>query len=97
VTVLFGRFLVGVRVVLCPFAGLAHMRFRAFLVLDATGACVWVSAFLLLGYAGGTYVDLVRQALEVNRVAVLIVAGGATATLALPALLRRARPVAPAA
>jgi membrane protein DedA with SNARE-associated domain len=93
VALLFSRFLVGLRVVLCPFAGLAHLRFRVFLALDAAGACIWVAAFMLVGYAGGTYLDLARELLEGARATVLIGLAGAAA-LALPVLVRRARPAA---
>jgi membrane protein DedA with SNARE-associated domain len=95
--VVFGRFLVGVRVVLCPLAGVARMRFRWFLVLDAVGACIWVAVFILLGYAGGAYLDMVRPALEANRGSILIGVTAAAALLALPGLLRRPRPAAPVA
>jgi membrane protein DedA with SNARE-associated domain len=70
--VLLCRFLVGLRVVLCPLAGAGPMRFRVFLVLDAAGASAWVGAFMVLGYAGGTYVDVARAALEGIGTAVLL-------------------------
>jgi len=91
ITLLGSRFLVGVRVVLCPLAGLSGVRFGTFVLLDVVGAGVWVSVFMLLGYASGTYSDFVRQALEVDRMAVLIAAAGLVVALAVPVVVRHAR------
>lgn len=54
--VVFGRFVVGARVALAPLAGANRMPLRRFLLLDALGATVWTSVFVLIGYA--TRVDL---------------------------------------
>jgi membrane protein DedA with SNARE-associated domain len=39
-TVLFGRFLVGIRVFLCPLAGSVGLRFPRFFLLDCAGALI---------------------------------------------------------
>ncbi len=88
--VFFSRFLVGVRVVLCPLAGVTRMRFRVFLAVDAAGAVVWVAAFMLLGYAGGSHVDLVREALE-GSAGLLLIGAGVAALLFLLPIVRRAQ------
>lgn len=54
--VVFGRFVVGARVALAPLAGANRMPLRRFLLLDALGALIWTSVFVLIGY--GTRVDL---------------------------------------
>lgn len=61
-TVLFGRFVPGVRVVAALMAGAARMPWRRFLVYNASGALLWAtavaSAAALLGPAGAAALSL---------------------------------------
>jgi len=52
-TVVFGRFVIGARVVLAPMAGTRRLPFGRFLVCDAFGAAIWATAYVLIGYGAG--------------------------------------------
>jgi membrane protein DedA with SNARE-associated domain len=94
VTILLSRFLVGIRVVLAPLAGLGRMRFGVFVLLDAAGACLWVAAFVFLGYAGGASLATARELLEASRGPVILGAAGVAAALLVMRRVRRARAAA---
>lgn len=49
-TLVFAKFVPGLSTVSTPLAGLTRMPFARFLILDAIGAAVWVSAYLGIGY-----------------------------------------------
>ena len=51
--VVFGRFVVGARVLVAPLAGLTRMPFAKFVSLDALGCVLWTAAFIGLGYGAG--------------------------------------------
>jgi membrane protein DedA with SNARE-associated domain len=53
VTVVFGRFVMGVRAFLAPLAGSVRMPYLRFLAFDILGAATWAGAFVLSGYALG--------------------------------------------
>jgi membrane protein DedA with SNARE-associated domain len=61
VTMVFGRFVVGARVLLAPLAGVARMPFRRFLVFDAVGCLAWAGSFILVGYASGLSLDAIEH------------------------------------
>jgi membrane-associated protein len=63
--VVFGRFVVGARVLLAPLAGVTRMPFSRFLVFDAVGCLVWSGAFILIGYASGVRLEAMQQGLRV--------------------------------
>jgi membrane protein DedA with SNARE-associated domain len=69
-SVVFGRFVVGARVLLAPLAGLGRMPFARFLAFDAVGCLVWAGAFILIGYASGVSLQTLQQALRVLSFAV---------------------------
>ena len=52
-TVVFGRFVMGARVVLAPMAGTRRFPFGRFLICDAFGAAIWATAYVLIGYGAG--------------------------------------------
>jgi membrane protein DedA with SNARE-associated domain len=64
-SVVFGRFVVGARVLLAPLAGVTRMPFSRFLVFDAVGCLVWSGAFILIGYASGVRLEAMQQGLRV--------------------------------
>jgi membrane protein DedA with SNARE-associated domain len=78
--VVFGRFVVGARVLLAPLAGVGRMPFARFLAFDAIGCLVWAGAFILIGYASGVSLEMLQQGLRVLGFAVqgafVIVLGG---------------------
>ena len=62
-SIVFGRFVVGARVLLAPLAGVTRMPFARFLACDAIGCLVWASAFILIGYASGLSLAALEQGL----------------------------------
>lgn len=93
VSVVFGRFVFGARVLLAPVAGLTRMPFGRFLVFDAAGCLVWAGAFILIGYASGVKLEVMQQGLRVVSITAQVVIVGAAAAWLLSRVvgLRRAR------
>jgi membrane protein DedA with SNARE-associated domain len=52
-TILFGRFVAGVRIFAAALAGSGAIRYYQFFIFDALGALVWATAFVLPGYVFG--------------------------------------------
>jgi len=91
-SVVFGRFVVGARVLLAPMAGLTRMPFRRFLAFDAAGCLVWAGLFILVGYVSGVTLETMQQGLHVAGRTVqgaLLLAAAAWVTSRLVALRRR--------
>lgn len=76
-SVVFGRFVIGARVLLAPVAGLTRMPFPRFLACDAVGCLVWAGAFILIGYSSGLSLAVMQQNLQVVSVAVQVVIAAA--------------------
>ena len=76
-SVVFGRFVIGARVLLAPLAGVTRMPFGRFLVFDAVGCLVWAGAFIVIGYVSGVRLEVMQQSLRVASVTAqsVIVAG----------------------
>jgi membrane protein DedA with SNARE-associated domain len=92
VSVVFGRFVIGARVLLAPAAGLTRMPFGRFLVFDAIGCLVWAAAFILIGYASGLKIEVMQQGLKVVGIAAQVaiaIAIGAWAITRVAARRRR--------
>lgn len=49
-TLIFGRFLIGVRTLACPLAGASGMRYRRFAGSDLMGALLWAASFTSVGF-----------------------------------------------
>lgn len=60
-SLVFGRFVVGARMLLAPLAGVNRMPFARFAAFDALGCTVWAGAFILIGYASGVRLDVLQQ------------------------------------
>ena len=54
VTILFARFVFGMRVIAGPMAGVLRMPWKRFTVFNLLGAALWVSAISLTGYFFGS-------------------------------------------
>jgi membrane protein DedA with SNARE-associated domain len=54
VTILFARFVFGMRVIAGPMAGVLRMPWRRFAVFNLMGAALWVTAIACLGYSFGS-------------------------------------------
>ena len=53
-TILFARFVFGMRVFAGPLAGVLRMPWKRFAVFNALGAALWVTAISLVGYSFGS-------------------------------------------
>lgn len=54
VTILFSRFVFGMRVIAGPMAGILRMPWKSFAIFNLIGAALWVSAISLAGYFFGS-------------------------------------------
>jgi membrane protein DedA with SNARE-associated domain len=97
VTVVFGRFVIGARVLLAPLAGVTRMPFGRFLVFDSVGCLVWAGAFILIGYASGVRLEVMQQSLRVVSVAAQSLIVAALAAWTIIRLVRRRAATATAA
>lgn len=89
VSVVFGRFVIGARVLLAPLAGVTRMPFARFLVFDGVGCLVWAGAFILIGYASGLRLDVMQQNLKIVSMAAQSLIVAALAAWAVTRLVRR--------
>jgi membrane protein DedA with SNARE-associated domain len=90
-SVVLGRFVVGVRVLMAPLAGATRMPFPGFLAFDALGCLVWAGAFILIGYASGLRLEALQEGLRVLSGAGQLVLVAALATWGLVRLAARHR------
>ncbi len=54
VTILFARFVFGMRVIAGPLAGVLRMPWKKFVVFNLLGAALWVTVISLVGYSFGS-------------------------------------------
>jgi len=88
-SVVFGRFVIGARVLLAPLAGLTRMPFGRFLAFDSVGCLVWAGAFILIGYASGVRLEVMEQGLRVVSVAAQSLIVAALGAWAITRFVRR--------
>lgn len=60
-TLIFGRFVIGARVMVAPMAGARRLPFGRFVFWDAVGAMIWAAAFVTIGYAAGANLGAVKE------------------------------------
>lgn len=60
-TLIFGRFVIGARMMVAPMAGARRLPFGRFVLWDGVGAMVWAAAFVAVGYAAGANLDAVKE------------------------------------
>ena len=72
--IFFARFVVGMRVLAGPLAGVLRMRWRAFVVFNFLGAVVWVSVIASAGYLFGRHWRNLVRGMQRFNIAALIVA-----------------------
>lgn len=87
VTILFARFIFGLRVIAGPLAGVLSMPWRRFAIFNFLGALLWVTVISLVGYKFGKHWDLLTDYME--RFNVLI--GAAVVVILIAWLWRRKR------
>ena len=63
-TILFARFVFGMRVIAGPLAGVLRMPWKEFAVFNAIGAALWVTIITLLGYLAGHHSAAVMKFLR---------------------------------
>jgi len=81
VTILFARFIFGLRIIAGPLAGVLQMPWRQFAVFNLLGAMIWVTAISCVGYFVGTeWSQLLRVMKHVNT-GVLILAATVAAVI----------------
>ncbi len=74
-TVLFARFVFGMRIIAGPMAGVLRMRWQRFLFFNFMGAAVWVSVISSMGYFFGRHWDrLERQVKRFDLMVAVVVA-----------------------
>ena len=59
-TLIFGRFVIGARMMVAPMAGAKRLPFARFVLFDGLGAMLWAAAFVAIGYAAGANVGAVQ-------------------------------------
>jgi membrane protein DedA with SNARE-associated domain len=91
-SLVFGRFVIGARMLLAPLAGISRMPFARFAALDALGCFVWAGVFILIGYASGVRLEALQQGFQVVSVAAqgILVAAVAAWVVTRLAIRRRA-------
>jgi membrane protein DedA with SNARE-associated domain len=97
VSVVFGRFVVGARVLLAPLAGFTRMPFPRFLAFDAVGCFVWAGVFILIGYGSGVKLEALQQGLRVVSFTVQVAMAAVVGAWLVTRLVRRSRAAATAA
>ena len=60
-TLVFGRFVIGARVVVPPMAGARRLPYGRFLVCDALGAAMWATSYVLVGYGAGANLGALQR------------------------------------
>jgi membrane protein DedA with SNARE-associated domain len=60
-TLIFGRFVIGARVMVAPMAGARRLPFGRFVFFDALGAMLWAAAFIGIGFAAGANLSVVKE------------------------------------
>ncbi len=74
-TIFFARFIVGMRIVAGPLAGVLKMPWRKFAIFNFLGAAVWVTTIAFVGYFfGSEWEELLRLMKQVNT-GLLVAAG----------------------
>ena len=73
-TVFFARFVVALRIVAGPLAGVLRMRWRTFAFFNFLGAAVWVTIIASAGYFFGQHWHTLLRTMQRFNIALLIVA-----------------------
>ena len=60
-TLIFGRFVIGARMMVAPMAGARRLPFGRFVLWNGLGAMLWAAAFVAIGYAAGANLGTVKE------------------------------------
>lgn len=72
-TVLFARFVFGMRIITGPLAGVLRMPWRRFLAFNFLGAILWVTVVSSIGYLFGRHWQNMERAIERFDLVVLVI------------------------
>ena len=61
VMVLFGRFIIGARLVVAPLAGARRLPYGRFVLCNALGGAMWAATYVLVGYAAGKNLAVLQR------------------------------------
>ena len=75
ITILFARFIFGLRVIAGPLAGVLRMPWKRFAVFNFLGALLWVTVISIVGYKFGKHWDLLTENIERINTGMLIAVG----------------------
>jgi membrane protein DedA with SNARE-associated domain len=73
----FGRFIVGARVVVAPLAGVRRLHYGRFVLCNAIGGAMWSAAYVLIGYGAGANLTALQRQWASMTTTFQIVVGGA--------------------
>lgn len=68
ITVVLGRFVIGLRAFLVPLAGSARMPYGQFLLFDTMGTLSWSALFIGAGYLSGGHLELISRRLRGSQI-----------------------------
>lgn len=74
VTVLFARFVFGMRIIAGPLAGVLKMPWKKFVLFNFLGAVLWVSVVASLGYFFGSRWEWLMTELEESQIVLAVIA-----------------------
>jgi membrane protein DedA with SNARE-associated domain len=74
VTVLFSRFVLGLRIIAGPLAGVLRMPWRIFVLFNFLGAALWVSVISCVGYLFGRHWERFAHDLKIFDIGIVIAA-----------------------
>jgi membrane-associated protein len=74
VTILFARFIFGLRVIAGPLAGVLRMPWKRFAIFNFLGALLWVTVISFVGYKFGKHWDVLTAYVERFNLVIAIVA-----------------------
>ncbi|MBK8099543.1 MAG: VTT domain-containing protein [Planctomycetes bacterium] len=90
-TVVFAKFVPGLSTAAPPLAGMVGMRWSRFLWLDAAGALLWTSAFVVPGYVFSDQLERVAANAALTGAWLLGIFGAVIAAFVLAKVVRRQR------
>ena len=78
-TLIFGRFLIGARVLVAPLAGTRRLAYGQFVLCSVIGGAIWAAAYVLVGYGAGANLVALQQHWASATTALQIVLAGVLA------------------
>jgi membrane protein DedA with SNARE-associated domain len=87
---IFGRFIIGARVVVAPLAGARRLHYGRFVLCNAIGGAIWAAVYVLIGYgAGANLTALQRQWASMTTTFQIVLAAGIVGIVGVKSLRAR--------